>query len=70
MKIKIDKDAGAAYIYLINNADAVSKPVKSEPVNENIILDYSEDGKLFGIEILNLNLLDLTNLPAEDGMES
>lgn len=60
MNIKIDKEAGAAYIYLTKNPENVSGPVRSEPVNADIIIDYTPDGKLFGIEVLNLSLLEDT----------
>ncbi len=62
MKITIDKEAKVAYIHVIKNPDQYMGNISSEPVNENITLDYTPDGKLFGIEILNLNLLDLSEI--------
>lgn len=49
MKIDLDKDADAAYIY-INESGEVDKTIE---VNENIILDFDENGRLIGIEMLN-----------------
>jgi uncharacterized protein YuzE len=63
MKIKIDKEAGAAYIYLVKEPEKLQSTVRSETVSSDLTLDYTPDGKLFGIEILNLDLLDLPNLP-------
>lgn len=60
MKIKIDKEAGAAYIYLYSEHEGEN--LRSEPIDENIVLDYTQDGKLFGIEILSLSILDLEKL--------
>ncbi len=59
MHIKIDKDVGTAYIYIADNPEDLKGSVRSEPVNSDLIIDYTPDGKLFGIEILNLKLLDL-----------
>lgn len=52
MRIEIDKEVDAAYIYL----DETSKEkasFKTIEVNNNIILDFDKEGKLIGIEILN-----------------
>lgn len=52
MKFEYDKDVDAAYVY-------IEHPIKDKEVkktielNENIILDFSNKGKLLGIEILN-----------------
>ncbi len=52
MKFEYDKDVDAAYIY-------VEYPIKDGEIkknielNENIILDFDENNKLLGIEILN-----------------
>ena len=52
MKIEYDKDADAAYIYLeYPLKDASVK--KTIELNENIILDFSENGKLVGVEVLD-----------------
>ncbi|WP_293444319.1 DUF2283 domain-containing protein [Persephonella sp.] len=48
MEIKFDKEANALYIKLTD------KPIAyTEEITPNIIVDYSEDGKPVGIEILN-----------------
>ena len=52
MKFEYDREVDAAYIYLeyplLNG-----KMKKTIEINENIILDFSEDSKLLGVEILN-----------------
>ncbi len=52
MKFEYDREVDAAYIYLeyplLNG-----KVKKTIEINENIILDFSEDSKLLGVEILN-----------------
>ena len=52
MKFEYDKDVDAGYIYVeypIKEGEAK----KTIELNENIILDFDEKGKLLGIEILN-----------------
>jgi len=52
MKIEYDKEVDAAYIYLeypIKEGEAK----KTIELNENIILDFNENGKLLGVEILD-----------------
>lgn len=52
MKLEYDQDVDAAYIYLkypIKEGEAQ----KTIQLNENIILDFDEDDKLIGIEILD-----------------
>lgn len=51
MKLEYDRDVDAAYIYLkypIKEGEAQ----KTIQLNENIILDFDEEDKLIGIEIL------------------
>lgn len=51
MKIEYDKEADAAYIYIvdrINDRDAVN----TIELNNNIILDFDKNEKLLGIEVL------------------
>ena len=52
MKLEYDKDVDAAYVYL---ADSIKdKEVrKTIELNDNIILDFDDKGKLLGVEILN-----------------
>jgi len=52
MKLEYDKEVDAAYIYLeatIKDGE-VKKTIE---LNENIILDFDEKGKLLGVEILD-----------------
>ena len=51
MKLEYDKEVDAAYIYLqypIKEGEAK----KTIELNENIILDFDDKGKLIGVEIL------------------
>lgn len=52
MKTEYDKDVDAAYIYVDypSKAGAVKKTIK---VDEHIFLDFDENNKLLGIEILD-----------------
>lgn len=52
MRLSFDKEVDAAYIYL---KDRIGKgEVKSTiALNDDIILDFDEDKKLIGIEILS-----------------
>lgn len=52
MKIEYDKEADAAYIYLVEDIGD-GKAVRTIQLNDNIILDFDADGKLIGIEVLN-----------------
>ena len=52
MEIEIDKEVDAAYIYIeypIKEGEAK----KTIELNENIILDFDNTGKLLGVEILD-----------------
>ena len=52
MKFEYDKEADAAYIYLVYPVkDGQSE--RTVELKENIILDFDGDGKLLGVEILN-----------------
>ncbi|MBI2130534.1 DUF2283 domain-containing protein [Candidatus Woesearchaeota archaeon] len=52
MKLEYDKDVDAAYIYLQHPIkEGGSK--KTIELNQNIILDFDQKGKLLGVEILN-----------------
>jgi len=59
MKITLDKEADAVYIYFKN----ISKREVANTVliNDNTNIDLNKNGKTLGIEILNAN----KNLPAE-----
>ena len=49
VKITYDPEADVFYIKTSENL----KPVEAIPVNEDVLVDVSEDGKIVGIEILN-----------------
>lgn len=50
MKIKIDKESDALY-FRLDDDDIVA----SEEVQPGIILDFDENGRVIGIEILSLS---------------
>lgn len=50
MRLKIDKENDALYLRLDETAI-----VESEEVQPGIILDFDEQGRVVGIEILNLS---------------
>lgn len=52
MKLEYDKDADAAYIYLVDDMGE-GEAVKTIELNDNIILDFDAQGKLIGIEVLD-----------------
>ena len=49
MRVRTDEAADALYIRLEESAI-----VESEEVNPGVILDFDEDGRVVGIEILNV----------------
>jgi uncharacterized protein YuzE len=52
MRIEYDKEVDAAYIYLeypIKDGEAK----KTIEINNNIIIDFDEKGKMIGVEVLN-----------------
>lgn len=56
MKFEYDEQADAAYIYLKHPiSDGEAK--KTIELNENIIIDFDEKGKLLGVEILDASKL-------------
>lgn len=52
MKFEYDKEVDAAYIYL-EHPIKEGEAKKTIELNENIIIDFNENGKLLGIEILD-----------------
>ena len=48
MKIRYDKEADALYIDLLDLSY-----MESEEIAPGIIVDYSKDGRIVGIEVLN-----------------
>ncbi|MEK7672301.1 MAG: DUF2283 domain-containing protein [Patescibacteria group bacterium] len=61
MKITIDKEANAAYIYLLPK-NGKYYPLTTITADENVNIDYTKDNQLFGIEILDLDLLDMNHI--------
>lgn len=51
MKLKVDKESDALYFRLDE-----STVVESEEVEPGVILDFNAEGKVVGIEILNLSM--------------
>lgn len=51
MRLKIDRENDALYFRLDE-----SSVVESEEVQPGVILDFNEDGKVVGVEILNLSV--------------
>jgi len=52
MRIEYDRDVDAAYIY-IEEPTKNGKVKKTIELNENIILDFDENNKLMGVEVLS-----------------
>lgn len=50
MKIEVDKDADALYLYLDD-----SEIVMSEEVAPGVVLDYNNENKIVGVEMLYLS---------------
>lgn len=51
MRLKVDKESDALYFRLDE-----STVVESEEVEPGVILDFNAEGKVVGIEILNLSM--------------
>ncbi len=51
MRLKVDKESDALYFRLDE-----SSIVESEEVEPGVILDFNKDGKVVGIELLNISL--------------
>ncbi len=54
MKIEYDKEADAAYLYLVHPIKP-GEAKKQQELNKDIILDFDNKGKLLGIEIAVLH---------------
>lgn len=52
MKLEYDKEADAAYIYLVESIGQ-GEATKTIELNKNIIFDFDSHGKLLGMEILD-----------------
>ena len=59
MKIRYDKETDVVYISFSSN-----KIAESDQEKPGIILDYSEDGQIVGIEVLNAS----TKMEMENGI--
>jgi len=63
MRISVDKSADALYISFTKKEDDYPGMATSTIIADgNVNIDYDKDGKLLGIEILSLNILDLNEL--------
>ena len=64
MKVTVDKEADALYLYLDD-----SRIVESEEVSPGVVLDYNESRQVVGVEMLYLSKrspeLDLSDLEFE-----
>ena len=52
MKTEYDKEADAAYIYLVDKIEK-GQVEKTIQLNDNLSVDFDKNNKLVGIEILN-----------------
>lgn len=64
MRVKVDMESNALYFRL-----SEKEIVESEETSPGVILDYDEDGRIVGIEILNIknqfSMEDLSNMKVE-----
>jgi len=64
MRVKVDMESDALY-FRLSEEDIV----ESEETSPGVILDYDEDGRVVGIEILNIknqfSMEDLSNMKVE-----
>ena len=49
MIITYDKEADAAYIYF----HEIGKTSRTVPVSDDIVVDFGQNGKVMGVEVLN-----------------
>lgn len=56
MKLEYDKDANAAYLYIV---DSIKRGgvAKTLSLNDNILLDFDKKGRVLGVEILSARKL-------------
>ena len=52
MKLKVDKEADALYIQFQKSSSKAKKTLK---LRDGILIDIAADGKIFGIEILDVS---------------
>ncbi|MFW6048441.1 MAG: DUF2283 domain-containing protein [Candidatus Natronoplasma sp.] len=64
MRVKVDMESNALYFRL-----SEEEIVESEETSSGVILDYDKDGRVVGIEILNIknqfSIEDLSNMKVE-----
>jgi len=64
MRVKVDLESNALYFRVSEN-----EIEESEQISDDIILDYDKEGKVVGIELLNLkecfDIKELMNLKVE-----
>ncbi len=64
MRVKVDMESNALYFRL-----SEEEIVESEETSPGVILDYDEDGRVVGIEILNIknqfSIEELSNMEVE-----
>ena len=65
MRIEYDREADALYIQIQEK-----RVTKTKEIEEGVLIDFDEDGKLIGIEILDatkrFTLSDIINLHVEN----
>lgn len=57
LRLSYDAVADAAYIYLQPHDVIQPSVVRTEPVGTSILLDFDDEGRLVGIEVLSASLL-------------
>jgi uncharacterized protein YuzE len=70
MRIIVDKESSLIYISFVKKEDDYPGiAANTVIVDENINIDYDKEGKLVGIEILALSILDLEQLKKVEYLE-
>ena len=59
MKMRYDSEVDALYIRILDE-----KAFESEEVSEGIVVDYTKDNKVIGVEVLNASkrLIEFSNI--------
>ena len=63
-----DKESGAAYLQLIEVDDDSGAVSRTEPISDDINVDYDSSGRIFGIEFLNASNQLPESLLAEENI--
>lgn len=61
-----DELAGAGYLYLRYGVKRGEADMRVEQAKQQRSLEYDSEGRLLGIDFLNLECVDLTDLPSDD----